>query len=265
MNRALTGTFLAVSALIGLIALLYPLVAPTLVNAVNHGETFDNGPGSSSYALMTMALIGISLVALLLEVQGQTANAKIIAALGVLVAITSVLRFIETAVPGIGGFSPIFVPIILAGYVFGARFGFLMGTLSILTSALLTAGVGPWLPYQMFVTGWVGVTAGLLPHPKSDAQKIAILAGFSFIWGFLYGAILNLYFWPYVASEALLGISEAGGLADTLTSYGAFYMTTSFVWDLARSIGNIVLILAVGVPVIRALTRFRDRFQFEIA
>jgi energy-coupling factor transport system substrate-specific component len=265
MNRTLTGLLLAVSALIGLVALLYPLLAPILSNAVDNGENFVNQPGSSSYALMTTLLIGISLVALLLEIQGQTANAKIIAALGVLVAITSVLRLIETAIPGLGGFSPIFVPIILAGYVFGSRFGFLMGTLSILTSALITAGVGPWLPFQMFVAGWVGVTAGLLPHPESDSREIILLAGFSFIWGLLYGAILNLYFWPFLAGDALHGSQAADNLTKTLAGYGAFYMTTSFLWDLARSIGNFVLIVAVGVPMIRALTRFRDRFQFEIA
>jgi energy-coupling factor transport system substrate-specific component len=220
-------------------------------------ESFQGSqPGTSGYALLTTALIGISLLALLLEVQGQTANAKIIAALGVLVAITSVLRLVETAIPGIGGFSPVFVPIILAGFVFGSRFGFLMGTLSI-----ITAGIGPWLPYQMFVAGWVGVTAGLLPHPENARLKLAMLAAFAFAWGMLYGGILNLYFWPFVAGET----SAGGGFGDTVASYGAFYMATSFIWDISRSLGNIVLIIALGIPAIRAMTRFRDRFHFELA
>lgn len=265
MNRLLTSTLLVLSALIGIAALTYPLVAPSLTQvAASHGSP-ATPPGSSGYGILTLILIMISLVALFLEVQGRAANAKIIAALGVLVAITSVLRFIETAIPGLGGFSPIFVPIILAGYVFGPRFGFLMGTLSLLTSALLTAGVGPWLPYQMFVAGWVGMTAGLLPHPNSDRMKLVMLVVFAFVWGFMYGAILNLYFWPFMAGETLLARAAGERLLDTLSSYAAFYMTTSFLWDLARSFGNIVLILAIGIPVVRALSRFRDRFQFEIA
>jgi energy-coupling factor transport system substrate-specific component len=40
-----------------------------------------------------------------------------------------------------------FLLIILTGYVFGARVGFLMGALSLMVSALITGGVGPWLPF----------------------------------------------------------------------------------------------------------------------
>ena len=267
MNRALTGTLLAVSALMGLIALLYPLVAPALVNAVNHGQTLANGPGSSSYALMTMALIGISLVALLLEVQGQTANAKIIAALGVLVAITSVLRFIETAVPGIGGFSPIFVPIILAGYVFGARFGFLMGTLSILTSALLTAGVGPWLPYQMFSAGWVGLMSGWLPSLEGRPRAEAVmLATWGMLLGFAFGVLMNVWFWPYVlaAGQSEMYWQPGLSLVETLKRYAIFYGITSLWWDLIRAAGNFVLLLLFAAPVLRLLRRFQQRFFFEV-
>jgi len=265
MNRILTASLLVLSCLVGLLALLYPVMAPALEKAFSIQTNAGSQPGSSGYALLTTALIGISLLALLLELQGQSTNAKIIAALGVLVAITSVLRLVETAIPGIGGFSPVFVPIILAGYVFGARFGFLMGTLSIFTSALITAGVGPWLPYQMFVAGWVGITAGLLPHPQSNRLTLAMLAVFAFGWGLLYGVILNLYFWPFVVGDtATLAVNDSG-IGAAVSSYGAFYMATSFIWDIFRAFGNIVLILALGIPAIRAMNRFRDRFQFEMA
>jgi len=264
VNRTLTGSLLIISSVIGLVALLFPFIAPVLNGAIPYQSDIAAQPGSFSYGLLTVALIGISLLALLLEMQGQAANAKIIAALGVLVAITAVLRLIETAIPGIGGFSPVFVPIILAGYVFGARFGFLMGTLSVLTSALITAGVGPWLPYQMFVAGWVGITAGLLPHPESNRLKLAMLVLFAFGWGLLYGGILNLYFWPFVAGESLTASGEEGNLRDAVASYGAFYLATSFIWDIFRATGNVVLIIALGIPAIRAMSRFRDRFQFEL-
>jgi energy-coupling factor transport system substrate-specific component len=264
VNRALTTSLLVLSGFIGLIALIYPFIAPAINGMIPFQTSQAALPGSSSYAALTMTLITISLLALLLEIQDKTANAKIIAALGILVAITSVLRLLETAIPGIGGFSPVFVPIILAGYVFGSRFGFLMGTLSMLTSALITAGVGPWLPYQMFVAGWVGLTAGLLPHPDRNGLKLAMLVLFAFAWGLLYGLILNLYFWPFIAGESLALSSTEGTLNEAVINYGAFYMATSFIWDIFRASGNVILIIALGIPAIKAMSRFRDRFQFEL-
>ena len=79
------------------------------------------------------------------------------------------------------------------GYVFGARFGFLLGAMTMLVSGIITAGVGPWLPYQMFTAGWVGLSAGLLPHLRRPRAELALLIVFAGLWGFAYGAILNLY------------------------------------------------------------------------
>jgi energy-coupling factor transport system substrate-specific component len=213
---------------------------------------------------LTMILVLLCLGILLVELHGQAVNAKVVAALGILIAATSVLRFLETAIPGPGGFSPIFAPIILAGYVFGARFGFLMGAMTLLTSALLTAGVGPWLPYQMFVGGWVGMTAGWLPHLPQRRAELGLLTGFAFAWGLLFGVILNLYFWPFFAGDMAISWQAGMDLGDGLAKYSVFYMTTSFAWDLVRAFGNALLVLALGIPVIRALERFRDRFQFEL-
>ena len=57
--------------------------------------------------MMTL-LLGLCLLVLLVEAQGRAADPRLVALLGVLVAINSALRFLETAIPGPGGFSPIF-------------------------------------------------------------------------------------------------------------------------------------------------------------
>jgi len=36
-----------------------------------------------------------------------------------------------------------------------------VSAMSMLVSALAGGGVGPWVPYQIFAVGWVGVAAGL--------------------------------------------------------------------------------------------------------
>lgn len=253
MPRLLSTLIYFLSALIGVLAFTYPFLLPQIA-----GEGQE-----SDAAILTVVLLILCLSVLLVEVQGQAVSAKMVAALGVLVAITAVLRFIEVAIPVPGGFSPIFAPIILAGFVFGARFGFLMGTMTLLASALITGGVGPWLPYQMFTAGWLGLTAGWLPHPRHSKLALLMLLAFGFVWGMIYGVIMNLYFWPFAAGDSATSWAYGVGWREGLNRYAAFYLLTSLVWDLARSVGNIVLLLILGVPTIRALTRFKERLQFD--
>src|SRR5689334_10946900 len=136
IQRILSGAIYALSTAIGIAAFLAPFFAPSA----------QQQAGAATAPLLLTALVGLCFLALLFEVQGSELSAKSVALLGVLVAINSVLRFAEVAVPGPGGFSPIFMLIILTGYVFGGRFGFLMGTMTLRVSGVITGGVGPWLP-----------------------------------------------------------------------------------------------------------------------
>jgi len=87
---------------------------------------------------------------------------------------------------------------------------------------------------------------------------------FAFIWGLLYGAIINLYFWPFAVGPVEQSWTSGIGLGETLARYAAFYVVTSLGWDLMRAVGNVALILTLGTPTVRALARFRRRFYFEI-
>jgi energy-coupling factor transport system substrate-specific component len=242
-----------VSTALGLLAFLHPFVAP------------PDGPRGP---LVAAALVSVALAALLIEAQGEALGAKVVTTLGVLVAIGAVLRFVEVAIPGPGGFSPMFAPIILAGYVFGPRFGFLLGALTLLLSALVTGGVGPWLPYQMMAAGWTGLSAGLLGLGLRARLprhlETALLGLFGAAWGFGYGAIMNLYAWPFVAGPADQHWAPGLALADTVGRYALFYASTSLWWDVASAVGNLLLIGAFGGPLIGAFARFQRRFQVTI-
>jgi len=219
--------------------------------------------------LLLTVLLGLCLVVLLYEAQGQAINTKLIALMGVLVAINAALRFIEVAIPGPGGFSPIFFLIILTGYIYGGKFGFLMGSLTIFVSALVTGGVGPWLPSQMFAAGWAGMSASLCRplvcglRLESKRGEVVILAIFGALWGFLYGFIMNLWSWPFIAGPADQYWAPGTGFAETLNRYLAYYVVTSLGWDILRAAGNALLILGFGSPTLRALRRFQRRFDFE--
>jgi energy-coupling factor transport system substrate-specific component len=260
-RRMLGGSIYALSAAIGILAFLYPFLLPSV-------SATPMGMGHSQDApIITVVLVGLALVGLVIELQGQALGAKTVAMLGVLVAIASTLRFLDVVMPLPGGFSPIFAPIILTGYAFGARLGFLMGIFTLLASALITGGVGPWLPYQMFTAGWVGMSAGWLGQlrlPERGRLRPFLLAAFGFVWGLLFGAIMNLFFWPFAVGPAQQTWHPGIGLAETLARYGVFYLATSLGWDLGRAVGNALLLLALSEPVLRALLRFRRRFHFEV-
>jgi energy-coupling factor transport system substrate-specific component len=259
-HRLLTVTIFSLTIVIGVVALAYPFIVASLPaeSGAEAASALNEGP------LLSAILISLCLAVLLIELQGRAVGAKTVATLGILVAGTATLRFIEVGIPGPAGFSPIFAPIILGGYVFGPRFGFLLGAMSLLVSAFITAGVGPWLPYQMFTAGWIGLTAGLLPHLSKPRAELALLLAFGFVWGFVYGAIMNLSTWPYLAGDPRMTWTPGAGIGDAVNRYAVYYLTTSLWWDAAAAAGNVLLIAVLGLPAVKALTRFRDRFQFQV-
>ena len=104
----------------------------------------------------------------LAEVSEGGLDPRVLAMLGVLSAVNAVLRALS---PGLAGVELVFFLLILAGRVFGPGFGFVLGCTSLFASALLTAGVGPWLPFQMIVSAWVGMGAGLLPRRSTGRRR----------------------------------------------------------------------------------------------
>ncbi len=254
--RGLSIATYAVTSLIGCVAFLYPFWRA--VGAAGDAQLAH----SNDAPMVTTLLISLCLAALFIDTQSRGINTKHIALLGMLVAINAVLRLAETALPGPFGFTPIFFLIVLGGYVFGARFGFLMGALTLLVSALLTGGVGPWLPYQMFTAGWMGLFAGTLPKRADMRFELAGLTAFAALWGFVYGIIINIWFWPFAAGADAQSFAPGLTLGETLARYAAFYITTSLAWDVFAALGNIALFALFGAPTLRALRRFHARFTY---
>ena len=238
--------FFLLLTLAGLAAFLYPFWAPPRPAA----------PEARLLVLAFSGAAGLILVGLVGEAQaGLTAHT--IAMLGTLVGLNTILRVIDTVLPMPGGFSPVFLLIILVGYTFGARLGFLMGALTMLVSGPLTAGgLGPWTPYQMLAAGWVGMAAAWLPRGRA---RIVTLAIYGTLWGWLYGGLTNLYFWPYTLLAPDLAWQPGLTLTQTLARYAHFYLVTSLAWDTMGALGNLLLLLALASPLLKALERFRRR------
>jgi energy-coupling factor transport system substrate-specific component len=246
--------------LLGMASLLAPLIIP-----------WGNGPGNvnTTMPLMISLIIIFCLIIIFLDIQYSSLDTKMIAFLGVVIAINAGLRFLENAIPGPAGFSPTFLMIILVGYIFGGQYGFLTGALTMFASALITGGVGPWLPGQMITAGWVGQSAALLKWGKQKStgkivfNEIFLLAVHGGIWGMLYGMIINLWYLPFLTGLQDQILSSSASLVDNLNRYIAYYLATSLVWDFTRAIGNILLILILAKPILRIFRRFQIRFSFS--
>jgi len=248
-----------VASLIGCAGFFYPFLLPTIAQ----GD--DNSAHAGEAPLMIAAVTAFCLLAIVIDLgsAGRGPSSKTVALLGVLVSIDAALRL----APSFLGASPIFLLIILAGSVYGPSFGFQMGALTLLVSAFLTGGLGPWLPYQMLGAGWVGMSAGWLPKPSSIRTRIALLAGFGALWGFAYGALLNLWFWPFsapgAAADAGLYWNPGLSAAASVGRYLRFYAVTSLGYDFARAIGNVVLTFVLGAPLLMVLERFQSKFDWR--
>jgi energy-coupling factor transport system substrate-specific component len=203
-------------------------------------------------ALLALAVIG----AVLADTRAGVLDAKRLALLGVLVGVNAVLRL-----PGaLGGASLMFAIPIIAGAVFGARFAFMLGALSMAASAVITGGVGPWLPFQMWGLGWIGAGGALFAAMPGRARLVA-LASYGWVAGFAYGALLNLWFWPFQRGASDLAYVPGASLADTGARYWRFYLVTSLAWDAARALGNAVLIGALGGSMLEVFGRARARLD----
>lgn len=255
--RVLENTTLLIVSVAGLLAFCLPFVVSALPD-----PSGQRGSRAVDASLLLALVVAGALVITVGEVaRGPAAGnlARSVALLGALVAIDATLRLI----PSFLGASPIFALIVLVGYVFGARFGFVMGALTLLLSAAITAGVGPWLPFQMLCAGWIGVASGWLPRWDSARAELATVMAFGAIAGFAYGALMNLYSWPFAApgaaSDAGLYWSPSLALLESVERYATFYVATSFAHDATRAVATAFLLMIAGGPVLRLLRRFRTR------
>lgn len=234
----------------GVVAFGWPLLASP-ESGLAHG-----GDAPLVFALVLPLLLAVVLA----EISEGGMDVKAVAMLGVLSAVGAALRPLGA---GTAGLETVFFLLVLGGRVFGAGFGFVLGATTLFASALLTGGVGPWLPFQMLGAAWVGWGAGLLPRARGRAE-VALLAAYGALAGLLYGLALNLSFWPFATGmTGELSFVPGAPVTENLHRFLVFSLATSLGWDLGRALTNAVLISVTGRAVLGALRRAARRAAFE--
>lgn len=239
------------TSLVGVVAFGWPLIAAPESTAIAH---------ASDAPWIFAIVIPLLLAVVLAQFTDRGMDAKAIALLGVLSAVVSALRPLGG---GTAGLEPIWVILVLGGRALGPGFGFALGAVSLFSSALLTGGVGPWLPFQMLGAAWVGLGAGLLPQVRGRAE-LGILALYGAVASFAYGLLLNLWFWPFTAGlpDAIAFVPGAP-IGENLFAWLRFTVLTSLGYDIPRAILTVTLILIAGPVVLTALRRVSRKAAFD--
>ena len=253
--RPRSAAVLSLATLAGLMMFVWPLLLVP-----------DPAANEVAPPFLFLALLPVVVVVVLVELTEGGLDAKTLAMLGVLTAINAALR---TLGAGLAGVELVFFLLVLAGRVFGAGFGFVLGCTSLFASALLTSGVGPWLPYQMMCAAWIGLGAGLLPRRVGGRAEIAVLVGYGVVCAYVFGLLMNLSSWPYVLGIELPGHSGSlsfvpgDPLLENLHRFGIYTLLTSTGgWDTGRAITNTLAIVTLGPAVLATLRRAARRASY---
>ena len=217
---------------------------------------------SSSHQSQIFFWIALPLTFLLLlsELSNKNMDAKSVALLGVLAACVAALRPLGAGAVGI---EPMWFLLILSARVFGRAFGFLLGVIAMLASALLTGGVGPWLGYQLFAAGWIGLLAGSLPKRIRGRLEILALIVFSILASLIFGLLMDLQFWPWaLGGGTQLSFIPGASVAENLEKFILFHFASSMAWDIPRAAFTSLFILLSGPSILNALRRTHHRASF---
>ena len=249
--RPRSAIAITMASFLGLVSFLWPfVVAPGKLSS------------TETPPLIFGVLLALVLAVVFAEIADGGIDAKALAMLGVLSAINAGLRPLGA---GTAGIETVFFILVLAGRVYGAGFGFALGCTSLFASALLTGGVGPWMPYQMFGCAWVGMLAGLLPPLRGKAE-ILMLACYGAVAGYVFGFLLNLSFWPFSLDPGSSIAYQAGlSFVEQWHRYLLFDAATSLGWDTGRAITNVLAILIAGPAALAAFRRAARRANFRPA
>ncbi|MBA7655399.1 hypothetical protein ES703_63303 [subsurface metagenome] len=222
--------FLALILAVGTAAFMAPVFSPSWLDIL------------LNWALVSAILVTLAVIAFFFEFEGAAAGSKEVALVGMLGTMSAVLRIPFAAIPSV---QPCTYLIICSGYVFGPVAGFMVGAITALVSNFFL-GQGPWTIYQMFAWGMAGVTAAYLRRFNLDRRG---LIAFGIIWGYVFGAIVNVWFWASLIYPL------------TLRTF-LVYQLSSVWFDTAHAVGNALLLGLFGKKTIAILERFREKFQW---
>ena len=197
-----------------------------------------------SWLAASLIVLGLALVAGFAWYERSHPTARVLALVATLAALAALGRIAFAPLPNVKPTTDI---VLLTGYALGGAPGFAVGAVAALASNVFF-GQGPWTPWQMCAWGGVGVAGALLARAFGRELGRAGLAVACALAGAGYGVVMNLHLWVTYSGD------------HSLAKLGA-YFATSLPFDIAHIVGNVAFCLVFGPALVRALTRYRERFE----
>ncbi len=194
-----------------------------------------------AYEGVSFLLLAVTFLPFFLRFERKNVQARELVLLAVLSAIAAVSRIPFASIPSV---QPTTFVIIVSGLVFGGESGFVIGSLAALVSNLFL-GQGPWTPWQMVAWGVIGGGAGLLRRFKWMQTKWGRV-GYGIVSGYFFGWIMNIW--------SLFGL-QITDWKTVLTLYGS-----SFYFDTAHALSNVVFLILFSSSWIKILQRFQRKY-----
>ncbi|MFZ5651071.1 MAG: ECF transporter S component [Bacillota bacterium] len=225
---------------------LFPLFLIIILGLLFAGIKQDNFVARQGWGLLSAEIMLIALAFFYWGFEQGRVSSREIALIAVLGAVAAVGRVPFAALPNV---QPTTFMVIVSGFVFGPRAGFMVGSTAALVSNFFL-GQGPWTPWQMFAWGLAGTSAGVIKTicPGIGTRGMSV---FSFIWGYFFGWIMNLWFWTAFIQPL------------NWQSFTAAY-AASLWFDTFHAAGNAAFYLLFGAGFIKILKRFRRKLKTGI-
>ena len=197
-----------------------------------------------SWALSSFALLALAVAIGLAWYERERPSSRVLALVAALAALAVVGRLAFAAIPNVKPTTDI---VLFAGYALGAAPGFAVGAITALVSNVFLSQ-GPWTVWQMAGWGGVGVGGALFARTMRGREPgRLLLAAVCGLAGLAFGAWMDLYQWTLAARQDL----------DSYLAVSA----SSLPYNLAHAIGNVAFSLLIGPAFVRALARYRRRFE----
>ena len=201
-----------------------------------------------TWQLASFVILALGIAAGFAWYERSRPSARVLALVAALAALAVVGRLAFAAFPNVKPTTDI---VLLAGYALGGAPGFAVGAITPVVSNVFM-GHGPWTPWQMVAWGGVGIFGAVLARFTRGRElgrlPLALACAFA---GAAFGAVMDTYQWTLAAEQdAATWIAVSG---------------TSLPYNLAHVFGNVLFCLLIGPGLLRALSRYRRRFEVRWA